>query len=61
VTDPRTRPDGDSGRRLRAERLAARALVANYIHELSERHGAAEQPGGAAGDELASQDAPTEK
>jgi len=28
----------DSTRRLRVERLSARALVTNYIHELSERH-----------------------
>jgi len=31
----------DSTRRLRVERRSARALVANYIHELSERHNGA--------------------
>jgi hypothetical protein len=34
----------DSTRRLRVERRSARALIANYIHELSERHNGAERP-----------------
>jgi uncharacterized protein YciI len=34
----------DSTRRLRVERRSARALVTNYIHELSERHNGAERP-----------------
>jgi predicted dinucleotide-binding enzyme len=33
----------DSTRRVRVERRSARALVANYIHELSERHNGAER------------------
>jgi hypothetical protein len=31
----------DAARRLRLERRARRGLIADYIHELSERHGGA--------------------
>jgi 8-hydroxy-5-deazaflavin:NADPH oxidoreductase len=34
----------ESTRRLRVERLSARALVTNYIHELSERHNGRSNP-----------------
>jgi hypothetical protein len=44
MPDTRAKPDRDSPYRSRAERGEA-ALVAQYIHELSERHGG----GGGAG------------
>jgi hypothetical protein len=40
--DERRLPDDtDTARRLRLERRARRGLIADYIHELSERHGGA--------------------
>jgi hypothetical protein len=39
MNEDRTQPEVDSTVRAGARRRASHALVANYIHELSERHG----------------------
>jgi hypothetical protein len=44
----RTPPEVDPRARPGAQRRAASALVANYIHELSERHGGGLRGGGTA-------------
>jgi hypothetical protein len=40
--DERRPPTDADTRRLRLERRARRGLIADYIHELSERHGSAD-------------------
>ena len=46
MDEPRREAGSDSARRSRLQGRATRALIAGYIHELSERHG-----GGTAHDE----------
>ena len=44
MKDTRLTQDREANRRLAVRRRATRALVAGYIHELSERHGANVKP-----------------
>jgi hypothetical protein len=46
MKDSRTTQDREANRRLAVRRRATRALVAGYIHELSERHGTKVEPAG---------------
>jgi hypothetical protein len=46
MKDGRITQDRDTNRRLAVRRRATRALVAGYIHELSERHGSNVKPAG---------------
>jgi hypothetical protein len=41
MNEPRRSPDTDSAKRLQLRGLARRAVIASYIHELSERHSGA--------------------
>jgi hypothetical protein len=50
----------DSSRRLRAQR-ATRGLVAQYIHEISDRHARAAQPGRVAAAEAETSDRAEER
>jgi hypothetical protein len=43
MDEPRSEAASDSVRRIQLHGRATRALIANYIHELSERHGGRSQ------------------
>jgi hypothetical protein len=47
MNDARKTQERDSARRLGARRRATKGLIANYIHELSDRHGGSAKPLGA--------------
>jgi hypothetical protein len=44
MNDSRITQDREANRRLAVRRRATRALIAGYIHELSERHGGKVKP-----------------